>query len=427
MSSLPVHISSALTVDAAPTAVARPHGHILPVGAVLRADGTSAILQSAGSAQPASSLAETAAQKYDPTDIVVTDAFFEPGDATCIGFVFARHYDLPTDAHDALVFSLLQADGSSLRLARGRLWTTAERDDAGSAYLSACDPSLQALHTVTISIARTSAALAASVSLRVERQPAFFLARAYAGLCTMVRGVSPAYLAAWLDYHAAVGFGVAIVYVNEPWSTFLDRPGRAEHLARRIAEGRLILVSWEYPYKFASSRPSHFAQTTSMNACHRRFGGAAQHFAFTDVDEFIYVRANASSGLSKIHALLPNGGCTKLACTWGVAPAWGTVDLPGLLRANLTVVAPVYPFQSDHPARGRHKLFAATEALTSVGPHGQHSPGSCMELWGEEHLMKEVLSPDVAGFIHLLSPSISADPSAFSKSRDDLRNFYCFC
>ena len=164
-------------------------------------------------------------------------------------------------------------------------------------------------------------------------------------------------------------------------------------------------------------------QTTALNACHRRFGAHAEHFAFLDVDEFMYIGAGR-----RLSDIIPEGKkCGLLANTWGVA-----VDLAlpltfqSLLNAKITTLGPLVKLKGDPHALYRHKLYAHVSALVTapVGVHGFIEPldlqdhqqpapdGRCMFTWKPEGT-DSALDTSIAGYLHILSPLLkSARPRA---------------
>lgn len=238
----------------------------------------------------------------------------------------------------------------------------------------------------------------------------------HSAICTMVKGTQPAHLDLFVRYHNAVGFGHVFVYVNEPWADFAGRAGAAELYTSLVRSGRATFTAWDFPRWYPGDDGGHFAQVTAANACHRRYRGSAEHLAFIDVDEFMYVR----EGRLLPQILPPWQPCLLLPATWAVTSELPAMTLEGLKRTELRSIGPLQKLAGDRQALFRHKLYARSQSLEVVGIHGSiavrdlwghpQPPPPCVYRW-DKNGTNTAWNPDDIGFLHIVSPSLrSARP-----------------
>ena len=347
--------------------------------------------------------------------VIIVDSFLS---MSCVTLVIGqgKHSAYRDLRRMSIFFKSIGANATYVRVA-----STHDSAHEGSAAVTACHDSLASRNTTDVLVSLPMFHAALLVVQRVPEPPG--LSRAEAAVCVMVRGVAPEHLALWLAYHTAIGFSRAFVFVNEPWNTFVSRPG-----ASVLARNGTTYIDWSrYPKRFPGCSSCHLAQTTAANVCHRRFRSWTRAVAIIDVDEFIFTRnmsirslLRSSSGGNKKRGDAA-GGCLTLPCTWGVTSALPQFSLEALLAANVTTIGPLKVIEGDPFTQKRHKTYALTDELDIVAIH-RPSPGREWVTDGngvqivrrieEQHC--PVMQPlstsgdrDVAGFLHLISPSLS--------------------
>ena len=238
-------------------------------------------------------------------------------------------------------------------------------------------------------------------------------------ICTVLKGVAPEHLSLWIQYHLALGFSRFIIYVNQPWSEFIGQPGFEAHVAQWWRSGVLTLLDYEGLYWYPACAGSdctswHLTQTTALNSCQIRFRDHVSHFAFIDVDEFIYSTLPLRQLIS-----MPGFRCKLLAATWVVNPrGLPSMDLQGLAQAEFLMVGVKVNLTGDPHSFFRHKMIAQSHVLRVVGVHGtlethmdlnggSNQDNPCPSRFERIDASLEI-EPSVAGFLHVLSPSLEA-------------------
>ena len=373
-------------------------------------------------------------------DITITDAFLH---GACVTAVLSQAREpASSQRHTGAVwrnYNLLRMTARFDRMSSGEtvlpvLWqnfralSTARWVDQSSAVVIGCHAALVDVSCVDIIFQYPAyAPSAVSVSRVIDS-----LTPHHAVICTTIAGTALDHLATWIEYHSAIGFSHVYVYVNEPWSDFVARP-YSDRLMELSFLGLLTLTAWYYPRWFPGDDVAHFAQTTAMNACHRRYRTVATHFAFLDVDEFLHVGRQGLTGLLQN----ASDGCVLLPNTWGVVTSVieSPITLDKLLSSRIMTLGPLRDVDGDPHAQFRHKIYSHYAPLSIVGVHGMmdvtsRSSGAaqgrppCEFQWNQTRATTNSVSATVGGFLHILSDSLVSTrprPENHSRTRNAAR------
>ena len=108
-------------------------------------------------------------------------------------------------------------------------------------------------------------------------------------LGTMQKDNPPRWVADWIRYHVALGVERVLIYDNNS----ADLPALMAALEAIDSPVQIVVVGWNHPFGMVRCHANKFAQVSSLNHCHTRFG-ATDWMLNLDIDEYLVIRHAAA-------------------------------------------------------------------------------------------------------------------------------------